>query len=128
MSKKKILMYNGGKDSYRECSDPDLLVKGKFYEIVAKKDLGFQTNYLLNGLAGEYNSVWFSEPTSCFAYSNTIPVEGKSMEHIIRFTGINVEKIIHTSPVRCVEQIASDSYKVYTQNTLYIVKVINKES
>ena len=128
MDKKKILMYNGGKDSYKGCSDPHLLVKGKLYEVISEKDLGFQTNFLLKGIPGEYNSVWFSEPTSYFAYSYTVPVEDESMKSLIRFDGINAKHLHHTSTVSYVESISNDIYKAYTKNTLYIVKVLKKES
>lgn len=126
MNKKKILMYNGGKDSYQGCSDPNLLVKGQLYEVIIEKDLGFQTNYFLKGTVGEFNSVWFNEPTSYFSYSTTIPVVGKPMEDIIRFEGIVAKSIRHTSVVSYIESISSDTYKAYTKNTLYIVKVLSK--
>ena len=128
MSMKKILMYNGGKDSYYGCDDPEVLTKGTLYEIVAEEDVrGFQTNYTLKGIDGKFNSVWFDEPNTYFAYTDTIPVEGELMKKIIRFEGTDITSIKHTSMVHYVEPITSDVYKVYTQNTLYVVKVLNEE-
>lgn len=57
----KKVIYNGGTQSYKGCSDPSLLKKGKKYLVISERDLGFQTNYILNGIKGEYNSVWFDE-------------------------------------------------------------------
>jgi len=127
MSKKKIIMYNGGKESYYHSDDPAVLTKGKLYEVIAERDVnGFQTNYTLKGITGEFNSVWFNEPTSYFAYTDTVPVEGESMKAIIRFDGIHAKPFKHTSQVRYVESVTPDIYKVYTQNTLYIVKVLSE--
>lgn len=128
MSKKKILMYNGGKDSFYYSDDPKVLTNGTLYDVIAEKDLGFQTNYTLNGIEGEFNSVWFSEPISYFAYTDTVPVEGEALKSFIRFEGIHPKSMITTSTIRYVEAVSNDIYKVYTQNTLYIVKVLKEES
>jgi len=129
MNKKKILMYNGETESYYGCDNPKVLSEGKLYEIIAETDVcGCQTNYSLKGVEGKFNSVWFNEPKGNFAYSSTIPVEGEPMRNFITFVGIDAKAIKHTSPVHYVEQIASDIYKVYTKNTLYIVKVSNETS
>jgi len=129
MSKKKILMYNGGTKNYYGCDSPAVLTKGKLYEIIAEEDIcGCQTNYTLNGIEGAFNSIWFSEPTSYFAYVDSIPVKGEPITSLIRFEGIHPKAFKHSSTVVFVESITSDIYKVYTQNTLYIVKVLKEES
>ena len=125
MSRKKILMYNGGKASYYGCDSHKVLTKGNLYEVVAEKDIcGVQTNYSLKGIEGEFNSVWFSEPISYFAYDSTVPVEGSRLRDFLRFDGVSVISVKHTSTIQYVEPIASDTYKVYTQNTLYILKIL----
>jgi len=58
---KKIVRYNGGTESYYSCSDPTDLVIGKEYEVISAKDRGWQTDYTLKGVTGEFNSVWFDE-------------------------------------------------------------------
>ena len=127
MNTKKILMYNGGTKSYYGCDDPKVLTKGKLYEIIAEKDLhGCQTNYTLKGIEGEFNSIWFSEPTSYFAYVSEVPLVGDTMRNFIYFEGIHPKSIKHTSTILCVEPITSNIYKVYTKNTLYIIKVLNE--
>ena len=35
--------YNGGNKSYFGCSDPDKLVRGQIYEVIAVNDRGWQT-------------------------------------------------------------------------------------
>ena len=122
---KKFVKYNGGKDTYYSCSNPQVLVKDKLYEVIKEEDLGFQTNYSLKGMPGKYNSVWFDEPTSYFAYSDTIPEKGLSMTGLLRFDGVRTVPIRNTSTVLSVEVISKDIYKVFTKNTLYIIKVLN---
>lgn len=60
----KKVRYNGGTESYYGCSDPTNLVVGKEYEVVLSKDRGWQTDYILKGIDGEFNSVWFDEVSS----------------------------------------------------------------
>ena len=60
----KKVRYNGGTQSYYDCSDPTNLVVGKEYEVVLSRDRGWQTDYTLKGVDGEFNSVWFDEVSS----------------------------------------------------------------
>ena len=50
--------YNGGNKSYFGCSDPDKLVRGQIYEVIAVNDRGWQTDYTLKGVIGQFNSEW----------------------------------------------------------------------
>ena len=48
----KIVRYNGGTQSYYGCTEPNALVVGKEYEVIAAKDRGWQTDYTLKGVSG----------------------------------------------------------------------------
>ena len=121
----KFVKYNGGKNSFNTCSNPQILVKDKLYEVIEEEDFGFQTNYTLKGIPGKFNSVWFDELISYFAYSDTIPVKGTHMESFIRFEGLKPTSVRNSSTVIHVEAIGENIYKVFTRNTLYIVKILN---
>ena len=60
----KQVRYNGGTESYYGCSDPINLVVGEEYEVVFSRERGWQTDYTLKGVDGEFNSVWFDEVSS----------------------------------------------------------------
>ena len=76
----KKVSYNGG--SYYSCYDPTNLVVGKEYEVVVLKDRSWQTDYILKGINGEFNSVWFDEVSSddkvYMAIAHKVPVICKS--------------------------------------------------
>lgn len=72
--------YNGGTMHYYSCSPPDNLICGKVYNVVSKITLDCQTNYILEGIEGEYNSAWFdkvTEPKLYMATSDMIPLTGE---------------------------------------------------
>lgn len=56
--------YNGGTMSFSGCSDPTNLVVGNVYNVIDIEDKGWQTNYILEGELGKYNSVWFDKVDS----------------------------------------------------------------
>ena len=123
----KLVRYNGEKVSYKGCDSPTNLVKGKVYEVQFEEDLGWQTNYKLKGLNGNFNSVWFNEVEIpvVMALSNEQPKLKESMKDILCFTKndklyIKTQK---TTPVQSIEKIEENIFKVFTQNTIYIVQV-----
>ena len=61
MNSKKFVMYNGRKDCIYFCFPAEFLVKGKVYEIIKSKRSGFQINYILKDIDGEFASFWFYE-------------------------------------------------------------------
>lgn len=65
---------------------------------------------------------------SYFASTSFMPVEGKPMNEILRLEGTTIRGFNHTFIVIHIEVISSDVYKVYTKNTLYIVKVLAESS
>lgn len=123
----KLVRYNGEKVSYKGCDSTTNLVKGKVYEVQFEEDLGWQTNYKLKGLNGNFNSVWFNEVEIpvVMALSNEQPKLKESMKDILCFTK-NDELYIKTqktTPVQSIEKIEENVFKVFTRNTIYIVQV-----
>ncbi len=56
----KKVRYNGGTESsYDGCSAPTDLVVSKEYEGVHSADRSCQTDYILDSVGGEFNSIWF---------------------------------------------------------------------
>ena len=127
----KKVRYNGGTKSYKGYSTPTNLVVGQEYEVVRSRDLGWQTNYTLKGITGEFNSLWFDEVSPnndkvYMAVSHEVPAIGKSYSckkmEVIKgqpnFTGLT------TSTVKDVCYLGNNIYKVTTLNSVYIVNVI----
>ena len=125
----KKVRYNGGTASYYGCTNPTNLVVGEEYEVIISKDLGWQTNYTLKGVVGEFNSVWFDEVASdenvYMAISHEIPEIGK------RYSCYKIEfingrpKLIgwSTSTVKGINYLGNNIYQVTTNNSVYIVNV-----
>ena len=66
MSKKKVVRYNGGTKSYLYSDKPDCLVIGKEYTVIRINQGHYYTTYELEGINGEFNSVWFNEGKKTF--------------------------------------------------------------
>lgn len=67
MSKKKVVRYNGGTKSYLDYFDkPDGLVIGKEYTVIKINQGRWDTTYELEGINGDFNSVWFNEGKKTF--------------------------------------------------------------
>lgn len=86
----KLVRYNGETESYESCSDPNVLVKGRVYEVDSKEVRPWQTNYILKGVRGKFNSIWFDEVESdedknekikaYLAITKNRPIEGMPMQ------------------------------------------------
>lgn len=126
----KKVRYNGGTLSYYGCSDPTKLVMGKEYEVVLARDRGWQTDFTLKGVDGEYNSLWFDEVSSSndnvyMAIAHEIPEIGK------RYSCFKMEFINglpnfigwSTSIVEKIDYIGNNIYQVTTCNSVYLVNV-----
>ena len=121
------VIYNGGTQSYYGCSAPTNLIVGKEYEVIGVKDRGWQTDYTLKGVKGEYNSAWFDEPKDrvYMAISHLAPIPG------IRYSCSQIEIIegqprlraLTTSTVTKVDHMGNNIYRVETRNSVYIVNV-----
>ena len=100
---------------------------GKIYEVNEEIDLGYQTNYILKEVDGEFNSVWFKkiELPVAMALAKEMPNLGKPMKNLLRFNKNEVRQILQTTPVRNIEKIERNVFKVLTQNTIYIIQVVS---
>lgn len=125
----KKVRYNGGTQSYYSCSDPSKLVVGKEYLVVSSKDRGWQTDYKLKGVKGEFNSTWFDEVSFnnnvYMATAREIPKIGE------RYSCYKMEFIAgkpkfiacYTSTVKGINHMGNNIYKVIAGNNVYIVNV-----
>ena len=58
---KKLVRFNGYDGKHICCDEPTLLEVGKIYEVLIETNLGWQQNYHLKEVKGEYDSRWFSK-------------------------------------------------------------------
>lgn len=122
----KYVKYNGRRESYYGCSNPGRLIMGQVYKVIKKNDLGYQTNYSLKGVDGEYNSLWFDELPTYLAFGKEFPKVGRILD-IVRQEPKNGKMYlahVHTTSVKEVEQLSANTYLTVTENTLYIVQVL----
>jgi len=128
----KQVFYNGGTESYYGCSDPSELVVGKIYEVITENDKEWQTDYTLKGIAGHFNSVWFTDvtdlPETFLAFSRKIPVKGEQLDcykfMILQKQNLAMQECCN-STIKSVELIGKDTYKTITSNNImYIITVI----
>lgn len=121
----KLVRYNGQKENWLSCEGfPENLVVNQLYEVVYERDLGAQTNYVLKGLRGDYNSCWFDDLPAYIATSKNKPVKGKIMTHFNRFIDGRWQTVEKSSNIVSIETLGKDLYQVYTKNTCYILQVI----
>ena len=121
--------YNGCTESYYGCSDPTNLVVGKEYEVVLSRDRGWQTDYTLKGVDGEFNSVWFdvisSDDKVYMAIAHGVPMIGKRYFCYKMEFSNGQPKLIgwSTSTVKEINYMGNNIYQVTTCNSFYIVNV-----
>lgn len=124
----KKVIYNGGTESYYGCSNLANLVVGKEYNVVSIIDHFGQTDYILEGIVGEFNSVWFDEINDkvYMAISNELPVIGQKYScSKMEFINGNPYFIpCFTSTVNKFKHIGNNIYHVTTRNSVYIVNVV----
>ena len=123
---KKMVIYNGGSKSYYGCTSAECLVTGRIYEVIGQSDRGWQTDYTLKGVSGYFNSCWFDELTSKPTYyvtSHKRPVEGQKCVCSKLTSAGDFQQLI-TSTVLSVASIGSDTYRVLTKNSIYILTLM----
>ena len=125
----KIVRYNGGTKSYYGCSEPNVLVVGMEYEVFAANDRGWQTDYTLKGISGSFTSAWFDEVDSSsstfMAIAHCIPTVGKKCE-CAKLKFVNGKPTLvswSTSPVKEIQDMGNNIYRVTTRNSVYIVQI-----
>lgn len=124
----KRVRYNGGTDSYYGCSKPTKLIIGKEYEVIYSRDRGWQTDYTLKGIEGEFNSVWFTEVSSTKVYmaiAMDLPIINQRFScYKIDLSG-ELPKLIpwFTSRVKSIDYLGGNICQVTTRNSVYIVQI-----
>ncbi len=125
----KKVRYNGGTESYYGCSAPTKLTLGKEYEVILSRDRGWQTDYTLKGIDGEYCSAWFEEISSdgkvYMAIAHRVPEIGERYS-IARIEFVNGQPKLYnlsTSPIIEINYMGNNIYQVTTRNSVYIVTV-----
>lgn len=122
----RFVRYNGGVESFSNCSEPTNLVWGKDYEVITKNKKDFQTDYILKGLNGHYNSQWFDEVSHTFmAISNKIPVVDKKCDclKVILLNNVLALETLLTSTIKEVKELGNNIYMAKTYDGFYIIKV-----
>ena len=128
MENEKTVYYNGQKETYLDCSDPNLLRYGQGYTVVAEVDRGWQTDYYLREVEGRFNSFWFDriQPDNTFlAISDAVPIVGKchNCSRIVVVDECYKLVSCNTGVVCEVEPMGNKVFKVKTNNSIYIVQV-----
>lgn len=125
---KKIVCYTGATSTHYPCSNPDVLVVGRKYEVVSEEDKLWQTDYILKDVEGHFNSCWFQEVVNNITYiavSNIAPAIGHryqcaKLEFANGKWGLTN---VNTSMVMDVHKIGDNIYQVITVHSVYIVQL-----
>lgn len=127
MTDGKIVYYNGGTESYRSCSNPTQLVQNKAYKVTTENDLGMQVNYTLEGINGEFNSVWFDELFATkLMVADEVPQVGQKFECNRLYThgGKPVLKKGTIGMIVSIRQLTDILYLVTTKCDTYVMQVM----
>lgn len=126
----KLVRYTGDTMTAYSCSSPDKLVAGNDYKVILTRDKGYQTNYILDGVDGEFNANWFEdvscdEKTIYLGYANDIPKIGERylctrMEFVCGRLNLVV---CSTSEVENFDYLGNNVYQITTLNSIYVIKV-----
>lgn len=122
----RYVKYNGGTDSFYSSSNPSCLVKGYIYKVVKEEWYPSRCEYTLEGIRGHFNSVWFDDLPTYFAYVNKTPLVGDNLD-VVRYD-IEENHVsfghYYTSEVKYLERLGYNTYMAVTLNTVYIVQVL----
>lgn len=125
----KRVSYTGVKESFYSCSNPECLEFGRIYEVEAERNRGWQTDYVLAGIEGHFDSAWFTivkdVKKEYLAIGNSIPIVGNCAE-LKRMISTNNEirfKFIKTTLIENVTRASNTIFIVETKNSIYFVKV-----
>lgn len=117
--------FKGGSGNHYMCSPTQNLVVGKKYKLDYIEIVFSQTNYILNGFDGVFNSRLFKDEFPTYKVSSDrIPIKGKPLKGW-RKDSKNEISLIETSPVEKVEHIACNKvYLAVTANhRIYFVTI-----
>lgn len=127
----KVVTYNGGVEGIVYSSCPSCLVRGKKYVVTSERVMDFQTNLHLQGVSGEFNSVWFNEVQTekskwlalATLYNKPELFIGKRISLKRLHEDTNVLETVNTSTILSVNKIYEDVYIIETGNSVYVTKV-----
>lgn len=119
-----VVLYNGGTVSHYPCSDPLVLKKGKRYQVDDIIDRGYQTNYILRGIDGQFNKEWFDEVKTYLAISMATPHVGKPLECTVIEKKDSIIRMsdVKTSIVNSSSKLTSNTFLAETATAYYIVQ------
>lgn len=127
----KVVKYNGGTDGFFNSCYPNGLVYGKRYLVVSERVMDFQTNLRLDGVKGEFNSVWFDEVK--FEKKKWLAIAtlhnkpelfvGKRMSLEKLNENTKVLESVYTSVILSVKKLYENVYLFETRNSVYVTKV-----
>ena len=123
----KKVKYNGGREYWNTCTEPDELVVGQEYLVIHEEVGAWQTNYILLGVEGEFNSCWFDVvkdttnmkrvmPKVYLALSSNVPVKGQKLccSLIEKWNGI---KMWRDSEIDYIEYLTQIGENVWAART-----------
>jgi len=126
----KQVRYNGRKDDPQGVSDPNSLSEGKIYIVIEERESNGRKDYMLYGVEGEFNSVWFDVLKPVYYMNGKyVPRVGKaySGRKTTESKGVSKKaKSIEwtTSTVIRVWVLGKNTYYVETKNSIYIVEIV----
>lgn len=127
---KKVVRYNGKTESVLDSSNPSNLIVGNKYTVIDVVNRGVQTDYLLRGVKGHYDSSWFTDIfslTTDLAFSETMPILGEEFTcATVKLDENNHIKTIQSTPsiVLGMVAICDNIYYITTYDGIYVVKIV----
>ncbi len=125
--------YNGGTGSLESSfTDPSILVEGQVYELLYAKQYDWYTEFVLKGVEGKFNSVWFDGvveyPQTFLAVSQIFPEVGERLKcyrayYAPRQLEAPYWDYCSTSEVLGIRELGTNVFYVRTKNSAYIVWV-----
>ncbi len=129
----KVVVYNGGMDSYYSCSDYRKLEIGKRYVVISANERSWQTDLSLKGVEGEFNSVWFDEVKEyglkkewlavATLYNQPDTFVGKRVLLQRIHVDTKLVETVTTSEIIRVRNLYGNIYLFETTNSVYVTKV-----
>ncbi len=122
----KLVKYTGETATYKYCSSPKLLEKGKIYEVAYEDVMDCQTNYHLKDVDGEFNSVWFTDVPFYFVTATRPPKQNERfLCYKLEPYGNKFSRVtVLTSPVQSIRGLSNKLYMLYTNNSCYLCYVL----
>ncbi len=131
MNNSTYIRYKGACGIYSGCSDPSVLTKGQIYKLIDVKAHEWGTSLVLEDVEGEFDSTWFEPVATFLGFVETVPKIGdklrvERMERLKDYKGVTriIPSVYWSTPARYVEILGPSTYKVVTDNTVYIVQVL----